>query len=144
MREWQCVTVALAASSSCASGLPTRIERPITTARAPSSAAPASLSSSITPAGVHGDHRLRAPLHQQPGVDGREAVDVLGRVDQRDELVLVEVVGQRELQQDAVDALVGVQVAQQPGELVGRASAPSSWWNDSMPTSAESSRFMRT
>ena len=83
VREWQCVTVALAASSSWASGLPTRIERPTTTARAPSSSAPASRSSSITPAGVHGTIASVAVLHQQPGVDRRQPVDVLGRVDQR-------------------------------------------------------------
>ena len=40
VREWQCVTVALAPSSSCASGLPTRIERPSTTARRPSARTP--------------------------------------------------------------------------------------------------------
>ena len=43
MREWQIVTVALAPSSSWAIGLPKRFERPITTASAPSSAAPASV-----------------------------------------------------------------------------------------------------
>ena len=61
VREWQWVTVALAASSSWASGLPTRIERPSTTARAPSSSAPASASSSITPGGRAGHHRRRGP-----------------------------------------------------------------------------------
>ena len=57
-------------------------------------------------------------MHQQAGVDGGQAVDVLRRVDQRDELVLVELVGQRQLQQDAVHAVVGVQLAEQLGELV--------------------------
>ena len=41
VREWQWVTVALAASSSAASGLPTSCERPTTTASAPSSSTPA-------------------------------------------------------------------------------------------------------
>src|ERR671922_2228789 len=54
VREWQVVTVALAASSSAASGLPTRSERPTTTASAPSSATSCLRSSSITPCGVQG------------------------------------------------------------------------------------------
>ena len=61
MREWQWVTVALAPSSSWASGLPTRIERPSTTARAPESSTSASSSSSITPAGVQGTIALACP-----------------------------------------------------------------------------------
>ena len=40
LRVWHIVTVAFRASSNCASGLPTRRERPITTASAPSSFAP--------------------------------------------------------------------------------------------------------
>ena len=56
-----------------------------------------------------------------------------------------EVVGQRQLQQDAVHALVGVELREQAAPArSGATSAPSSWWKDSMPTSAESSRFMRT
>src|SRR5436190_459015 len=54
VREWQVVTVALDFSSSCAIGLPNRFERPITTASAPSSCAPASSSRIITPSGVLG------------------------------------------------------------------------------------------
>src|SRR5258707_11541023 len=48
------ISVAFAASSNAASGLPTRIERPITTARAPSRSTSVSRRSSITPAGVQG------------------------------------------------------------------------------------------
>ena len=59
-------------------------------------------------------------MHEETRVRGGEAVDILGRVDQPDELVLVEVVGQRELEQDAVHAVVGVQVADQLGELLRR------------------------
>ena len=42
VREWQIVTVAFSASSSCAIGLPNRFERPTTTASAPSSSTPVS------------------------------------------------------------------------------------------------------
>ena len=119
MREWQWVTVALALSSSWASGLPTRIERPSTTARAPDSSTPASSSSPMTPAGVHGTSASSRPCMSRPALVGGEAVHVLGGIDQRDELVLVEVVRQGQLQQDAVDALVVVEGADQPRELLG-------------------------
>jgi hypothetical protein len=58
-------------------------------------------------------------VHQEAGVRGREAVHVLRRIDQPDELVLVEVLGQRELEQDAVHAVVRVQRADQLRELLG-------------------------
>ena len=48
------VTVALRSSSRNATGLPTRSDRPTTTASAPSSATEYVSSSSITPSGVHG------------------------------------------------------------------------------------------
>ena len=55
-------------------------------------------------------------MHEQAGVRGGEAVHVLARVDQLDELVLVEVCGQRELEQDAVHALVRIERADQLGQ----------------------------
>ena len=54
MREWQIVTVAFARSRSSAAGLPTIVLRPITTARAPSSAHLVSSSSAMIPSGVAG------------------------------------------------------------------------------------------
>ena len=78
VREWQTVTVALAASSSCAIGLPNRFERPTTTASAPSSSPRRSRSSSITPSGVHGRSPGR-PSDEQTGVHRRQPVDVLLR-----------------------------------------------------------------
>ena len=87
--------------------------RPASSGRAPRRARPparrrASSSSRMTPAGVQGTSLLAA-VHQQAGVRRGESVHVLRRVDQPDELVLVEVLGQRELEQDAVDAVVRVQ-----------------------------------
>ena len=58
------------------------------------------------------------PCMSRPGVGGGEAVHVLRRVDQADELVLVQVVGQRELEEDAVHPLVRVQPADQLRQLV--------------------------
>ena len=125
VREWQCVTVALAASSSCASGLPTRIERPITTARAPSSDAPASLSSSITPAGVQETIASARPCISSPAFTGViPSTSLAGSISEMNSS-WSRWSGQRELQQDPVDAVVGVEVAQQrPPALPARRQRP--------------------
>ena len=52
MREWQIVTVAFARRRRSATGLPTIVLRPITTARLPSSATSYSASSAMIPSGV--------------------------------------------------------------------------------------------
>ena len=57
VREWAIVTVAFSSSNISATGLPTRMLRPITTAFLPASSILAEASSSITPAGV----QLRNP-----------------------------------------------------------------------------------
>ena len=120
MREWQWVTVAFAASSSWAIGLPTRIERPSTTARAPDSSTPASSSSRITPAGVHGTIASSRLCMRRPAFAVVSPSTSLAGSISPTNSVLVQVVGQRELEQDAVDAIVGVQAADQLGELIGR------------------------
>ena len=145
VREWQCVTVAFAREQQLHERLADQ-DRAADHHRPRALQLGAGLAQQLHHAGGRAGHeRLLAVLHQQAGVDGGEAVDVLGRVDQRDELVLVEVVRQRQLEQDAVHALVGVQRrgAARPAPR-RETSPPGSWWNDSMPTSAESSRFMRT
>ena len=81
----------------------------------------------------------------RPALTGVSPSTSLRGIDQRDELVLVEVVGQRQLEQDAVDARVGVELrASRSASSSGSTSPGTSWWKDSMPTSAQSSRFMRT
>jgi hypothetical protein len=69
VREWQSVTVAFSRRSSCASGLPTRFERPTTTASRPESSMPLRLRSWITPCGVHG-RRLGRPTASRPALSG--------------------------------------------------------------------------
>src|SRR5581483_67704 len=54
VREWQIVTVAFRCRSRCAIGFPTIAERPITTARAPSSGISYSSSMRMIPSGVPG------------------------------------------------------------------------------------------
>ena len=117
MREWQTVTVALAASSRRATGTPTSFERPTTTASAPSSSTPSWRSSSITPAGVQGTRPGRA-VGEQAGVDRGEAVDVLAGIDRGDHRVGIDLVGDRQLDEDAVDVLVEAEPADQLEQLV--------------------------
>ena len=64
MREWQTVTVAFSASSSEASGRPTRSLRPTTTASAPSSGVLAR-PQQLHHARRRGRHERRPPLRQQ-------------------------------------------------------------------------------
>ena len=52
--EWAMVTVAFSASSNCATGLPTILERPITTASMPASEGCTVLASITQAIGVHG------------------------------------------------------------------------------------------
>ncbi len=47
-----------------------------------------------------------------------EAVDVLGGVDRLDRLRLLDVGGERQLDEDPVDSVVGVEVGQEPEQLV--------------------------
>ena len=90
----------------------------------------------------HAGRRARAQagaaLGQQPGGDRREAVDVLGRVDQLGQRGAVDLRRRRQLEQDARDRRVVVEALQQPLDLVVRARrAASRWSKPSMPTSAE-------
>ena len=80
VREWQTVTVALAASSRRATGTPTSFERPTTTASAPSSSTPSWRSSSITPAGVQGT-RPGVPWASRPALTGvRPSTSLAGSI----------------------------------------------------------------
>ena len=118
VRECAIVTVALAASSSWAIGLPKRLERPMTTACAPLSSTPVSASSTM-----HAGRRARpqplAPEREVAGAQRRQPVDVLARVDQAGEVDAVEVVGHRQLAEDAADVVVGVELLDQRLDLLG-------------------------
>ena len=73
----------------------------------------------MTPAGVQATSASR-PCISRPALVGRQPVHVLGRVDQRRQLGVVQVVGQRQLEQDAVDARVGVQLGDQRRQVLAR------------------------
>jgi hypothetical protein len=57
------------------------------------------------------------------GVDDVEAVDVLGRVDRVDHRLVVEALGERELDEDSVDPVVAVQLLDEVEQLAWVASA---------------------
>jgi hypothetical protein len=69
VREWAMVTVALRWRRSSAIGLPTMLLRPMTTARAPSSATPVWSSRRMHPSGVHGTS-VGAPARSAPPLSG--------------------------------------------------------------------------
>ena len=82
----QSVTVAFSASSNCATGLPTMLERPITTASSPASEWCTVLASRTQPSGVHGTS-ARHSTGEPAGIERMEPVNVLVRIDFRDDLV---------------------------------------------------------
>ena len=87
----------------------------------------------------------RATLGQEAGAGRGQAVDVLGRIDRRDHLVLVDLVGQRQLDEDPVDRVVRVQLGDQLEQLVlAGVSAPSPWWIERIPTSSSGLRLLPT
>src|SRR6266852_6193014 len=76
VREWAMVTVAFSASSSWASGLPTMLERPTTTASQPASEGETVLVSRMQPSGVQGTSAGRPPLIEGAH-SGRDGVAAL-------------------------------------------------------------------
>ena len=109
---WHTVTVAFAPGAFCISnaarGLPTMLLRPRIATCFPPGSFPDRTSICCTPAGVAGRKR-GAALQKPAAVDGVHPVDVLIRADREDDLPLLDVRGQRKLDQDAVETFVGVE-----------------------------------
>ena len=114
--------------------MPTSFERPTTTASRALQLDPGLVrSSSITPAGVQGD-QPRRPVGEPAGVDRGQAVDVLGRVDRRDQRVRVDLLGQRQLHEDPVDIARRRRAARPaPAAPPRETSPPGSWWKELDP-----------
>ena len=114
--------------------------------RAPSSSTPASAQQLHHARRRARPQRPGGPSASSPAFDRRQPVDVLGAVDQRRSAASVEVVGQRQLQQDPADALVGVELRDQLGStsLVRRRRRQARGRSDSIPTSAQASLLVRT
>ena len=111
------VTVQFSASSSCAIGLPTRIERPTTTASRPARSPPRRAQQHHAAERRAGDEPRQAG-GEPAGVERVQPVDVLGRIDRRDDGERVEMRRQRQLHEDAVDRVVGVQLGDELHQLV--------------------------
>ena len=107
--EWATVTVALSPISSCAIGLPTMFERPITTASSPARS-PSSCLEQVQAAERRARHERRQPGREPAGIHRMEAVDVLAGLDRLDHPRRVDLRWERQLDEDSVDALVGVEV----------------------------------
>ena len=117
VREWQIVTVAFAWSSSSATGLPTMSLRPTTTARAPSSGTSYSSSSAMTPSGV-ARHERRAAEESWPAFSGwKPSTSLTGSIARMTRASSM-CSGQRQLDEDAVDRVVGVQLGDELEQLV--------------------------
>ena len=135
VREWQIVTVACRCRRSSATGLPTMSLRPITTAFAPSSSTPYSSSSASTPSGVPGTC-AGVPARSRPALTGWKPSTSLTGSTARITRPSSMLAGQRQLDEDAVDRVVGVQLGDErraarprsssSGRRRSRASIPTS------------------
>ena len=108
VREWAMVTVQLCCSSSCAIGLPTMFDRPTTTAFSRKD-------HQDGPAAEAGSHRACRNKRVLPGgepsrIHNMEPVDILVRGNGIDHRRFVDLVGKRQLDEDAVDAVVGIEI----------------------------------
>ena len=104
------VTVALAASRSCAAGLPNNSERPMTSASKPAISPSVSLSRIITPVRRAGN-QLGAAAEQEARVGGRQRVHVLGGIERVEHRLLADLPRQRQLHEYSVYGFVGVEGA---------------------------------
>ena len=116
MREWQTVTVAFRPSSRLASGRPTSFDRADDHCLGPGEFGPGPVEQLDHPGRGAGHHSGGATC-EQAGADRTEAVDVLGRVDRGDHPVGIDVIGNRQLNQDSVDRVVGAEVRDQIEQL---------------------------
>ena len=93
---------------------------------------------------MHGTSAVKAG-GQAAGVDRVKAVDVLGRIDRGDHPAGIDLGGERQLDQDPVDPLVGVELGDELQQL-GLADVVSgkSWAKPSMPASAVALTLERT
>ena len=143
VREWQWVTVALAASRSWATGFPTRPDRPSTTARVPSSSTSAWASSSMTPRGVQGTRPGR-PCASSPAFTGvSPSTSFSGRI----AAVIAPASmwsGRGSCSRMPLTAGSPFSWSSSPASSGWGVSAGSSWWIGSIPTSSHALRFIRT
>ena len=84
-------------------------------------------------------------LREQAGVGRGEPVDVLAGGDLGQHRVALEAVGQRQLDEDAVDLGVGVEArATRATSSAWETSAASSWWIERIPAASQALRLLAT
>jgi hypothetical protein len=98
----------------------------------------------MMPAGVHGASTVSSPDGEPAGVDGVEAVHVLGRVDGHEDLRRVDVLRQRQLHEDAVHVGIRVESVDDAEQLVLRRVSGSVIWRDTKPAFSAAFPFIRT
>ncbi len=122
VRLWQTVTVASPPGPRCMSmmamGLPTISLRPSTTTLAPAMGMLLRMSSCWMPWGVQG-RNLGGLARSGPTFCGMEGVDVLQGIDGFEHLVFVYLLGQGELDQDAVHRRIAIEPVDQGEQFAG-------------------------
>ena len=98
-------------------GRPTRFERPTTTQWFPAGSCPVRRSISTTPLGVQGASTSPAPVARRPTLRGWKPSDVLGGVDGHQHARLVDLGGERELNQNAVNSRVCIELVHEREQL---------------------------
>ena len=117
--ECAIVTVAFSASNNCASGLPTMLERPTTTASIPDKRRMNRLRH------PHGAERRARNQRRQAGGEAADihrmkSVNVFRRIDGVEHSRGIDLLGQRKLHENPVHALIGVELCHKAHELVLR------------------------
>ena len=106
-------------SSIIAAGLPTMSDRPTTTAFCPATGRSLRRRISMIPAGVQGASP-GWPLCSRPDIHRMEPIDILVRRHRLQQPLRVDVLRQRQLNQNAVDVVARIQLRHQRQHLIGR------------------------
>ena len=150
MREWQTVTVASPPGPSWISrfaiGLPDDgASGRRTTAWAPLVSIPLRISICCTPYGVQGRSAVGSPIDELAHVHRMKAVHVLGGIDPIEHLLGVDVLRQRQLDQDAVNRGIGVEPVDDRQQLgLGRCRPEASIFTECMPASTQAFSLLPT
>ena len=123
VREWQTVTVAFAASSSRADRHPDQL-RAADDDGLGALQVDALVGEQLHHPGRGAGNEPGRAVGEQAGVGRRQPVDVLGRVDRRDDPVGVDLAGQRKLDEDPVDAASSPEPGDKLQQLVLASSPP--------------------
>ena len=143
MREWHTVTVASRSSSRCATGFPTTVERPSTTACRPASATSWWSRSASTAAAVAGAKAGR-PAARRPRLSGFAPSTSLAGSIAVATSVEVDPGWQGCLQDDPVHRPVGGEPAQGVADVLGTRLGARSTTSQVMPTAAAALAMDRT